>query len=268
MTTSASFTAALGERRADRRIEVLRQIQLTGSISQAAREVGISYKAAWQAVETLTNLAGVPLVARSVGGTGGGGATLTPDALLLLEAADAMAHARGNVQRVLQGKSRDGDTGKSAAATALARLSVRTSMRNQWPCVVEQMSARGALVVVHLRGEGAAQAFALQAYITQESAQLLGLHAGMPVLALCKATAVEVLWAGEDLAKGGEAPPNHWHGKIGRISREPQASEVALQLEGGVHIVGFAADTNGMRVRSMAQVRMHPSAVVLALVDG
>lgn len=267
MTTSASLTAALGERRADRRIEVLRQVQLTGSISQAAREVGISYKAAWQAVETLTNLAGVPLVARSVGGTGGGGATLTPDALLLLEAADAMVHARGDVQRALQDKARAGDAKKIAAATALARLSVRTSMRNQWPCVVELMSMRGALVVAHLRGEGAAHDFALQAYITQESAQLLGLHAGMPVLALCKATAVEVVWAGEDLGKGGDAL-NHWRGKITRISRSPQASEVALQLDGGVHIVGFAADTNGMRVRSMAQVRMHPSAVVLALVDG
>ncbi|WP_460482243.1 TOBE domain-containing protein [Comamonas humi] len=264
MKTSASLTAALGERRADRRIEVLRQVQLTGSISQAAREVGISYKAAWQAVETLTNLAGVPLVARSVGGTGGGGATLTPDALLLLEAADAMVYARGDVQRALQDKARAGDAGKSAAATALARLSVRTSMRNQWPCVVERLSPRGALVVAHLRGEGAAQDFALQATITQESAQLLGLHAGMPVLALCKATAVEVVWAGED----AEAAPNHWRGKITRISRSPQASEVALQLAGGVHIVGFATDTNGMRVRSVAQVRMHPSAVVLALVDG
>jgi molybdate transport repressor ModE-like protein len=48
---------------ADRRIAILRGIAQSGSISQAARDVGVSYKAAWQAIDTLTNLAGVPLVA-------------------------------------------------------------------------------------------------------------------------------------------------------------------------------------------------------------
>jgi molybdate transport system regulatory protein len=37
---------------------VLRRVGQTGSISQAAREAGISYKAAWQAIDTLTNLSG------------------------------------------------------------------------------------------------------------------------------------------------------------------------------------------------------------------
>ena len=49
---------------ADKRIDILRQIGQGGSISQAARAVGVSYKAAWQAIDTLTNLAGVPLVLR------------------------------------------------------------------------------------------------------------------------------------------------------------------------------------------------------------
>ena len=87
MIRKASLTAALAEQRSDRRIDVLRRIQASGSISEAARQVGISYKAAWQALDTLSNLAGVELVQRSVGGRGGGGAVLTPDALLLLEAA-------------------------------------------------------------------------------------------------------------------------------------------------------------------------------------
>jgi molybdate transport system regulatory protein len=64
------FPRRCGYDMADRRIAILRGIAQSGSISQAARDVGVSYKAAWQAIDTLTNLAGVPLVERSVGGAG------------------------------------------------------------------------------------------------------------------------------------------------------------------------------------------------------
>ena len=84
---------ALGHGISDKRIDILRAIARTGSISQAARDVSVSYKAAWQAVDTLTNLAGTPLVARAVGGSGGGGAQLTEAGHQLLAAADAMAQA-------------------------------------------------------------------------------------------------------------------------------------------------------------------------------
>ncbi len=84
---SASILDALGHGPADRRLAVLREIGAGGSISQAARAVGVSYKAAWQALDTLTNLAGVPLVERVVGGAGGGGARLTEAAHELLAAA-------------------------------------------------------------------------------------------------------------------------------------------------------------------------------------
>ncbi|MFT4240886.1 MAG: LysR family transcriptional regulator, partial [Acidovorax sp.] len=77
MPQALSLTGALGHELTDKRIAILRQIAEGGSISQAARAVGVSYKAAWQAVDTLTNLAGAPLVARAVGGAGGGGAQLT-----------------------------------------------------------------------------------------------------------------------------------------------------------------------------------------------
>ena len=60
-TASPRFGDALGHGMSDKRIEILRGIGRSGSISQAARDAGVSYKAAWQAVATLTNLAGVPL---------------------------------------------------------------------------------------------------------------------------------------------------------------------------------------------------------------
>src|SRR3546814_19481874 len=59
------------------RIDLLTQIDATGSISAAARVVGMSYKGAWDAIDAMNNLAGEPLVLRATGGKGGGGARLT-----------------------------------------------------------------------------------------------------------------------------------------------------------------------------------------------
>ena len=52
------------------RIELLRAIVDKGSITHAAKAVGISYKSAWDAIDTMNTLAGEPLVARSAGGRG------------------------------------------------------------------------------------------------------------------------------------------------------------------------------------------------------
>src|SRR6185369_14777996 len=59
------------------RIALLAAIADCGSITQAAKAVGISYKGAWDAIDTMNNLAGEPLVERLAGGKGGGGTHLT-----------------------------------------------------------------------------------------------------------------------------------------------------------------------------------------------
>ena len=91
--SSLPLADVLGHEATDKRIDILRRIGEVGSISEAARGAGVSYKAAWQALETLTNLAGVPLVEKVVGGSGGGGAALTPGGQRVLQAAHALAAA-------------------------------------------------------------------------------------------------------------------------------------------------------------------------------
>lgn len=59
------------------RVDLLLAIRDTGSISQAAKNVGISYKAAWDSIDAINNLADRPLVERVVGGKNGGGTRLT-----------------------------------------------------------------------------------------------------------------------------------------------------------------------------------------------
>ena len=55
------------------RIELLAAIGETGSISAAARAVGMSYKGAWDAIDAMNNLADEPLVTRATGGKRGEG---------------------------------------------------------------------------------------------------------------------------------------------------------------------------------------------------
>ena len=57
--------------------ELLRAIGESGSISAAAREMGMSYRRAWQLVETMNRCFRAPLVEAAPGGKGGGGARLT-----------------------------------------------------------------------------------------------------------------------------------------------------------------------------------------------
>ncbi len=59
------------------RLELLRHIQQTGSINRAAKAMGMSYKRAWDLVQSMNTQADVPLVSTQTGGSTGGGAVVT-----------------------------------------------------------------------------------------------------------------------------------------------------------------------------------------------
>ena len=190
------FHQALAHPLIDKRVEILRAVGDAGSISAAARRCGVSYKAAWQAVDTLGNLAGAALLEKAVGGSGGGGARLTEAGAQLLRAAERLALADGSL---------------------------------------------------------------LHARITRESAQLLGLAPGQRLLALCKATAVEMA------AQPGAPAENCLRGEVQRVSRAREGGEVALKLPGGEVIVGFCGPASGLRLRGAGWALLPAAAVVLAL---
>lgn len=60
------------------RIRLLELIAQTGSISAAGREMAMSYRRAWLLIDDLNHTFKKPLVEKQLGGTGGGGAALTP----------------------------------------------------------------------------------------------------------------------------------------------------------------------------------------------
>ncbi len=258
---TSRFSDALGHAPADKRLDILRAVLLTGSISQAARDTGVSYKAAWQALDTLTNLAGVSLVERVVGGAGGGGAKVTVAGVDLLALADALNAARSQVLM-----SRTASVGVWNGVA----LGLRTSMRNQWRCEVLRVERVGAAARIHLQLDTDGGGVTLIARVTQESAELLALRAGQMVLALCKATAVKITAgtpASDAAQTPGRAARNRFQGTATHITRGETNDEVALQLASALQVVGFAPTGVVPCVGDRAVALLAENAVVVALAD-
>lgn len=237
------------EQLVDKRINILRRIHETGSISEAARLSSVSYKAAWQALETLTNLAGAPLVEKEVGGNKGGGTKLTPAGLTVLELSEKLTKAREAVLMEFAARV-------SPELVPLSSATLRTSMRNQFPVTIEHIARGPALVRVALRID---EQNTLKATLTQESAQLLGLNVGERALALFKATSVEIAHALEPV-KGSCILT----GTVIRTARRDKGGEVTLRLAGGTSLVGFAHAGHGLELGGRAQARVTAQSVVVA----
>jgi molybdate transport system regulatory protein len=61
-------------------VELLESIEKTGSISKAAKGMGMSYKKAWEIVNRINGLTATPFVVTTVGGEDGGGSTISMEA--------------------------------------------------------------------------------------------------------------------------------------------------------------------------------------------
>ena len=200
------------------RIELLSAIGQTGSITAGAKAVGLSYKAAWDAIDTMNNLAGEPLVVRTTGGKGGGGSVLTPRAQRLIDSFRVLeAEHRRFVERL--------DAAAQAASedlNVLRRLMLRTSARNTLFGTVESVASGAVNDAVTLRLPGGQ---AVVATITQESTQTLGLVPGVQAVALIKAPAVMLLRRIGDRTGDGMG---EW-----RLSAENQLPCVVTEIRDG-----------------------------------
>ena len=67
------------------RVELLQKIEATGSINKAAKEMGMSYKKAWEMINALNAQAGSPLIITQTGGEKGGGSVITKEAKQLIK---------------------------------------------------------------------------------------------------------------------------------------------------------------------------------------
>ena len=79
--------------------QLLRHVQEFHSLRSAAKAMNMAYSKAWTIVKSSERILGVQLLHTSVGGRSGGGAQLTEEAVLLLDAYTAFCadlHAAGD----------------------------------------------------------------------------------------------------------------------------------------------------------------------------
>jgi molybdate transport system regulatory protein len=65
--------------------ELLSGVKARGSLRKAAQDMNMSYSLAHKLIKSLEERLGYPLIERTVGGSGGGGSSLTPDAEHLMQ---------------------------------------------------------------------------------------------------------------------------------------------------------------------------------------
>ena len=65
-------------------MELLERIDAAGSINKAAKEMGMSYKKAWEIINRLNANATKPLIETHIGGEQGGGSVISPEAKQLI----------------------------------------------------------------------------------------------------------------------------------------------------------------------------------------
>lgn len=85
------------------RIELLKHIQKEGSISKAAKKMHMSYKAAWDNLNQINELSGVPLIESSNGGVGGGGTSLRLEGERAIEVFEKLEWVREEFFSLLDG---------------------------------------------------------------------------------------------------------------------------------------------------------------------
>ncbi len=204
-------------------LDLLRAIQRCGSINQAARTVGMSYKAAWERVEALNNLSARDLVTRKTGGSGGGGTVLTEEGRLFLQRATQVHEKLGAFLSFLCAESQE----TLHTMTTLRRLQMQISARNIWLGTVAKIEtgAVNSVVSVTLRGGET-----VVSVITDNSVQRLGLSVGGEVMAVVKASAVML---GLDIDPKKISARNILAGTVKRIEAGAVNDVVTVDLAGG-----------------------------------
>lgn len=238
--------------RRPQRIALLQHIAEQGSITRAAKSAGLSYKAAWDAIDELNNLAQKPLVERSVGGKGGGGAKLSSEGERVLRLYQKLQALQAQVLEAAEDAS-DLDL--------LGRLMLQTSARNQLHGKVVAIEALGRNDRIRLE---LAEGLTIDTQITHDSTLRLELHIGTEVVALIKAGWLELSGAHHAATPGN----NYLEGVIEEIlDAEDGPSEVRIGLPNGQTLCALAEPlhlrTSGLGVAKPVWVQFAPSNVLL-----
>ncbi len=239
-------------------LELLERIDASGSISAAANAMGMSYKAAWQAVEAMNNLSEQPVVARQTGGKHGGGTVLTEYGRRVVAAYRRLEKERERVLAHLNRIMDDFDQ----YYRVIRRFDMQTSARNQFLGKVKSVKTGAVNDEIILDIGGGDE---LAAIITHDSTLHLGLAPGVEAYALIKAPWV-ILTTDTALKTSAR---NRLCGTVARCQEGAVNAEVVIELPGGKLVTAIVTNDSieslGLQVGARACALVKASHIILAV---
>ena len=212
------------------RIELLERIDQTGSINAAAKEMKMSYKAAWERINGMNSLADHPLIDRTTGGKGGGGTKLTPYAHELI----ATFHRLGELHRQFIDRFSEAGSDPERLARILNRTFLTTSARNQLPATLSSIETNGLHSTLTL---ALSDSDTLRSTITTKSVQSMSLKIGCDLYAIIKSSDITI----------SQAPiasdENALTGTIEAIENSDEIREISFRLDGGTLLIAVEQQT-------------------------
>jgi molybdate transport system regulatory protein len=245
----------------DDRVLLLERIDRLGSISKAAKAVGISYKTAWDVVDGVNNLSPKPLVVRTSGGRGGGGTVLTEDGKEVVRLYRLVEGEHRRFLKVLEGK-----IGPLAGLHPLLKgVAMRVSARNVFLGTVAwiRKGAVNSEVLLRLKGDDT-----LCAVVTNASVEALGLRIDREAYGIFKASSVIL---GRDLHAARISARNVLCGTVERVIDGPVSAEVTVRLPGGSAVAAVITEESAKRLAfspgDHACALVKASGVILGVAD-
>ena len=234
------------------RIELLEKINLGNSIAEAARQLGMGYKTAWDMLNSMNQLSDEPVVISTKGGRHGGGTVITEHGKKMIALYRTIESEYQTMLMSLEQRYPE----LSQWQNLRQRLQLRTSARNQLFCTIQALEKKGHRILATLDlGE---QQY-LRALLTQNSIDEMGLSVGRQIIALMKAPMVSLSLepkAGEQMLEG----------ILQNVDRDTAGgAEVEILLKSGQALIAVVDDVKQLpEPGTSIYAHIDPKQVILA----
>lgn len=238
------------------RIELLERIDQTGSINAAAKDMKMSYKAAWERINGMNLLADQPLIERITGGKGGGGTKLTPYARELI----STFHRFNELHRQFIDRFAEAGSDPDRLARILSRTFLTTSARNQLPATLIAIEEHGlnGILTISLSGS-----HTIQSIITLKSIKNMGLSVGCDLYAIIKSSDVRIL----NTPPQNDDSINILQGKVTHIESQSETDEITFSLDPISNLIALMnpKDTTHLSEGMEAYALISPNNIIIGL---
>ncbi|MGD0958925.1 MAG: TOBE domain-containing protein [Methylomonas sp.] len=244
-----------------RMINLLKAIDQNGSINQAAKLLNLSYKGAWQIIERANNISPKVLISTAIGGSKGGGTSLTAAGRSLLRLFTELDEEhKAFLRQINQRLENDPET-----LLLLKPLKIKTSATNQLFGSVDSILTGQINVEVSVLLKGGEH---ITAALTKAELDQLSVAIGGDVLLLINSADIVLL---TDMQSRKFSARNCLQGEIIRIVEDDVESEVVIRLPGGESIVAIitlsSARALELQTRRLVYAVFNSNAVLLAATE-